>query len=138
MLGKYQDDKVNQYIREKIRLARQEAKETQDELAAILQKNRVAISDLERGRVAVNASDLALIAAHYEKPISFFYPPRVTISKDDLSPLDEELISLFHQLPESQRYIALEYVKQQVDVALKAFNRKLADEVAISKNAIGE
>lgn len=134
MFGKYQDDKPNQYIRERIRLARQQARETQDDLAFVLQKNRVAISDLERGRVAVNASDLVLIAAHYEKPISFFFPPRVTVSKDELSPLDEELLTLFHQLPENQQYISLEYVRQQVDIALKAFHRQLADEAAISKN----
>ncbi len=138
MFKKYQDDKANQYIREKIRQARQEANETQEDLAFILQKNRVAISDLERGRVAVNGSDLALISAHYDKPISFFYPPKLTINKADLTQLDEELISLFHQLPESQQYISLEYVKQQVDIALKALHRKLADEVAISKNEIEE
>jgi transcriptional regulator with XRE-family HTH domain len=66
------DDKLNKYIRERIKLARTDAKETQEDLAKRLEKTRVAISDLERGRVSVNASDLGFIAAHYEKPISFF------------------------------------------------------------------
>ena len=56
MFKKYQDDKANQYIREKIHQARQDAGKTQEDLAFVLHKNRVAISDLERGRVAVNAS----------------------------------------------------------------------------------
>jgi transcriptional regulator with XRE-family HTH domain len=131
-----QEDKINRYIRERIRQARVEAGETQDDLARILEKTRVTVSDIERGRVSVGAADLAFIAAHYEKPISYFYPPKVSISKNELSSLDEELISLFHQLPESLQYIALEYTKQQADIALNAFHRKLADDTAISKSEI--
>lgn len=129
---KPQDDAANKYIRERIRQARSEANETQEDLAIVLEKTRVSVSDMERGRVSVGAADLSLIAAHYEKPISFFYPPRVTINKDELSSLDEELISLFHQLPESQQYITLEYIKQQADISHKAFQRRLADEIAYS------
>jgi len=136
LFRKPQDDAANKYIRERIKQARLEANETQEDLAKVLEKTRVAVSDIERGRVLVNAADLSLIAAHYEKPISFFYHPRVIISKDELSSLDEELISLFHQLPESQQYITLEYVKQQADISLKAFHRKIADDVAISKSKI--
>jgi transcriptional regulator with XRE-family HTH domain len=134
LFRKPQNYVANRYIRERIRLARSEANETQEDLARVLEKNRVAISDMERGRVSVSAADLNLIAAHFRKPISFFYPPRVTINRDELSSLDEELVSLFHQLPESQQYITLEYVKQQADIALKSFHRKLADDAAISKN----
>jgi len=134
LFRKPRDNVANKYIRERIRQARLEANETQDNLARVLGKTRVAVSDLERGRVSVSAADLSLIAAYYDKPISFFYPPRVTISKDELSSLDEELISLFQQLPESQQYITLEYVKQQADIALKAFHRKLFDDGAILKS----
>ena len=62
----------------------------------------------------------------------------MTIDKDELSSLDEKLISLFHQLQESQQYITLKYVKQQADITLKAFPRKLADDVAISNSEIGK
>ena len=138
LFRKPQDDLANRYIRERIRQARLEANETQEDLARVLEKTRVAVSDIERGRVSVSAADVSLIAAYYDKPISFFYHPRVTISKDELSSLDEELISLFQQLPESQQYITLEYVKQQADIALKAFHRQLADDFAISKGKIEE
>jgi transcriptional regulator with XRE-family HTH domain len=130
---KPQDDAANKYIRERIKQARLDANETQEDLAIVLEKTRVAVSDIERGRVLVNAADLSLIAAHFDLPISFFYPPRVIISKDELSSLDEELISYFHQLPESQQYITLEYVKQQANIALKAFQRKLLDDIANTK-----
>ena len=115
------DNSANQYIRNKIKQARNEAKESQEDLAQALQKSRVSVSDIERGRVEISAADLGWIAAHYDKPVSYFYPPRVRIDKEDLSPLDEELLFLFNQLPHTQKYIAVEYLRQQVSIANKAF-----------------
>ena len=131
---KRKEDKVNRFIRERIRLARTAANETQGDLAKELYKLRVAMSDLERGRVEVSAADLTSIAAHYDKTISFFYPPRVTVNKDQLSQLEEELISLFSQLPTTQQRIALEYVKQQLDITIKASDQELNDEYAEFKS----
>jgi transcriptional regulator with XRE-family HTH domain len=113
------DNAANQYMREKIKQARAEAQESQEDLAKAMRKSRVSISDIERGRVEISAADLDLIAAHYEKPISYFYPPRVKIEPSELSPLDEELLFVFIQLPETQQLISLEYIKQQ----LKFFNK---------------
>ena len=114
------DNAANQYIREKIRLARNDAQESQEDLAKALQKSRVSISDIERGRVEISAADLGWIAAHYEKPISYFYPPRVVINKDELTQQAEELLFLFNQLPETQKRISMEYIKQQVNITNKA------------------
>lgn len=122
------DDSANRYIREKIKEARAEAKESQDDLAKAMGKSRVTISDIERGRVIIGASELGFIAAHYDKPISFFYPSRVTISKSELSQLEEELLFLFIQLPDTQKLIAIEYIKQQVEITQKAEDRALLDE----------
>jgi len=124
MFRKPEDDELNRYIRERIRQVRIEANESQKDLARKLEKSRVAVSDMERGRVAASAADLALIAAWYEKPISYFYPPRVTVNKDQLSQLEEELIVLFSQLPVTQQHIALEYIKQQVDITIKAYDQE--------------
>lgn len=118
------DDSANHYIREKIRQARTEANESQGDLAKALEKSRVTISDMERGRVVIGASDLGFIAAHYNKPISYFYPPRVKINKSELSPLEEELLFLFIQLPDTQKLIAIEYLKQQVEISNKASERE--------------
>ena len=113
------DNSANRYIREKIKQARLEANESQEALAKAIQKSRVSISDIERGRVEIGASELGWIAAYYDKPISYFYPPRVNISKLELSSLDEELLSLFYQLPSTQKLIALEYIRQQVKITNK-------------------
>ena len=65
---------------------------------------------MERGGVEISASDLGWIAEYYDKPISYFFPKRVVINKDELSSLDEELLFLFFQLPETQKLVALEYI----------------------------
>lgn len=129
MFKKNEDDKANQYIREKVKQARLEANETQDDLAKVLEKNRVAISDLERGRVAASAADLCFISAHYGKPISYFFPPLFTITSEDLSPIEQELIELVRYLPDTQQIISLEYVRQQAKILEAARGRELADEV---------
>ena len=134
MFRKPQDDRVNRYIRERVRQARKEANETQDDLAKVLEKNRVAVSDLERGRVSVNAAELSLIADHYGKPISYFFPPLETVNKDDLSTIEGELLILVRQLPSLQKHIALENIRQQVKAVDAAREREFADEIAKSKS----
>jgi transcriptional regulator with XRE-family HTH domain len=121
------DNPYDQYIRERIRLARTEAGDSQDDLAKVFQKSRVAISDIERGRVTISAVDLGFIAAYYGKPISYFYPPRVKLEKTELSTLAEEILNYFEQLPEQQQYISLAYVKQQLELSLKAHERYAID-----------
>jgi len=138
MFRKPEDDEVNRYIRERIRQVRTMASESQDDLAKKLEKSRVTVSDMERGRVAVSAADLALIAAYYEKPVSFFYPPRVTVNKDQLSQLEEELIILFSQLPPTQQRIALEYVKQQLEITIKADDQEFNDRYTEYKSKKGK
>lgn len=119
----------NRFIRDKIRQARLDAKESQEDLAKALIKSRVTISDIERGRVEINASDLGFIAAHYDKPISYFFPPGVIVNRDELSGLDEELVFLFFQLPDTQKHIAIEYIRQQVELTKRAYDRKFKEEI---------
>lgn len=111
--------------RERFRQVRLETSETQVDLAERLHKSRVSISDMERGRVAVSAADLAIISNHYGKPISFFYPPSVSVNKDNLSQIEEELIFLFNRLPITQQRISLQYTKQQVEITNKADEHEL-------------
>ena len=76
---RYPETDINHYIRGRIKQARTEANETQEDLAKVLEKFRVAVSDIERGRVVVGASDLSFISNPYMKPISYFYPPNVSV-----------------------------------------------------------
>lgn len=133
MARKEEEHPVNSYMRDRIRQLRIAANESQGDLAKELNKSRVVISDIERGRVAVSAVDLAYIASHYDKPIGYFYPPRISASKDQLSQLEEELIYIFSQLPETQQRIALEYVKQQLNITMRAFERELDDQYSEDK-----
>lgn len=126
---RYPETDINHYIRGRIKQARTEANETQEDLAKILGKSRVAVSDIERGRVEIGASDLTYIAHHYKKPISYFYPPIVSV-QGKLSAIEEELLTHFAGIPETQQYIALEYVKQQAELTKKAVDREHADEIA--------
>lgn len=127
MSPRHTESNLDQYIRQRVREARNEVNETQDDLAEALNKNRVTISDMERGRIAINASDLANIAAHYGKPISYFFPSRLTVSKESLSNLDQEILVLFWSLEEGQQYIAIENLRQQVELSRKALDRMFND-----------
>jgi len=99
VITQHEEDKINRYIRERIREAREKRGRTQDELAKELERSRVAVSDIERGKAQVNASDLVIIASYLEKPIAFFYPPAVVgPSKADLSAKEQELVWMFRQL----------------------------------------
>jgi len=120
MFQSKKDDKLNQYIRKQIKQARLEAGDSQKLLARQMEKTAAAISDLERGRVSVNASDLGFIAAYYEKPISYFFPSDLKIDNEDLSPLGQELYMVFSKLSEIQQQIALEYIKKQLEIVSKA------------------
>ena len=111
-----EDNAINRYIRQRILEARKNANENQSDLAEILKTTHVTISDMERGRTAINAAILVQIAHHYKKSITFFYPSDVVIA---LSAIEEELIQLFKELPIPQQYAHIDYIKQQVKTSKK-------------------
>lgn len=106
-----EDNAINRYIRERIKLARTTAGENQSDLAKVLKTTYATVSDMERGRTAINAAVLVQIAEHYQKSISYFYPDKATIK---LSKLSEEMIELFEQLPTMQQYAEIDYLKQKI------------------------
>ncbi len=117
----------NKYIRDQIRKVRLDANESQEDLAQSLGKSRVTISDMERGRVVINANDLLVIAINYNKPISYFFPPELVASKEHLTPIEEELLFLFYKLPNSQQIITVEYIREQVTIIKKVFDKINSD-----------
>ena len=68
--------------------------------------------------------------------LAIFFPDLIKVSIGDLSSLDEELIKLFWELPEPQKHIALEYVRQQVDVINKALGHEAAKKHAEMKSKL--
>jgi transcriptional regulator with XRE-family HTH domain len=64
---------MNNLIVKRIREVRIERGLTQQDIADQLGKTASAISDLERGKVQVSASDLFYLARYLNKPIEYFY-----------------------------------------------------------------
>lgn len=64
---------LNEKIIEKIKKARTEREFPQKKIADELNKTSAAISDMERGKVMVSASELYIIAKLLDKPIEYFY-----------------------------------------------------------------
>jgi transcriptional regulator with XRE-family HTH domain len=64
---------TNVEIVQRIRAARQLRNKTQQDLAAKLGKTAAAISDMERGKVHVSASDLSIISNILDMPIEYFF-----------------------------------------------------------------
>ncbi len=87
------------------------AGENQEDLAKKLKKSRVAISDMERGKTAINASLLVQIAHHYKKSITYFYPPDTIIA---LSTLEEEMIELFNKLPNTEKFEEIDHLRDKL------------------------
>jgi transcriptional regulator with XRE-family HTH domain len=98
-MAQTQADRISHYLRKRIKEARKQEGMTQEELAGHLHKNRVGVCDLERGRVHVSASDIALIAKALNRPVSYFFPPDFAEDQSSpLSPAERELIRLFRKL----------------------------------------
>lgn len=123
------ENKVDRYIRERIRQAREEADLSQGDLAQRVYKNRVTISDIERGRVGISGSDLFAFAQVLNKPINYFCPPFLLVTQDDVSPIEEELLIELRQLPETQQLMALEYIRQQRQIADRVSERQQSEAI---------
>jgi transcriptional regulator with XRE-family HTH domain len=88
---------MNETIVKKIKDARIERGLTQKDLADHLDKTAAAISDLERGKVQVSASDLYKIAELLNKPIEYFYG-------EDLGGKDiEDMVAIMQKQPPEER-----------------------------------
>jgi len=113
-------EQINNYIREHIRMAREEANMTQEQLGAVIGKTNVNISDIERGRLGISASDLAVLSIAMKKPISYFFPvfqeEHIAISSDR----ENELILYFRQITNAH----LENIVIEVTKSLRDFIAK--------------
>lgn len=127
---------LDQFIRERIWHAREGRGMSQEGLAEYIYKSRVAMSDIERGRVQVSASDLALIAAVLEKPVSYFYPPNHRgVEEGHLSPEEKELIHFYRQIQDNtHKAFAVQQVHSIVDVERREDLEELRNEYEAYKH----
>ncbi len=103
----------NDHIRKKLREAREEASLSQRELAEMVHSAQGTISDLERGRIRINAADLARFADILGKPIQFFYPD---VQESDLTEREQILIRLFRKLSDTWQQSILVQIESQVAI----------------------
>ena len=124
------EDKVNVYIRERIKEARIERGLSQEDLAPHIYKTRAAVSNLESGRAAVNAAELTLIAAVLDKPLTYFYPPKFAGAREgDLSPEEKELIQFYRQIQDKPfERAAVAVVKALADLAVRDWQKEKWEE----------
>lgn len=122
------DNKYNLFIRERIREAREELHMTQEELAQKIYKSRVQISDLERGRTQVSASELVVISLALHKPIMYFYPFKTPTEKE-LREEEQELIHHFRGIRNGamEKY-AIKTVRELADASHEAHIQEIARE----------
>jgi len=99
---------------ELIRKAREEAGLSQEELAREIYRKRLAVSEMENGKVEINAWVLPYLSTTLKKPIAYFFP---SIDKNepeegDLTDLEKELIINFREVwyEELQR-VGIELIK---------------------------
>lgn len=93
--------KINMgYMGTMIRQAREETGMSQEELADRTFRRRLAISEMENGKVTINAWTLLILADVLKKPLSYFFPPHLItdIPDNSLNPKEHELITYFRKL----------------------------------------
>jgi transcriptional regulator with XRE-family HTH domain len=99
---------------ELIRIAREETGLTQEQLAEKIYRKRLAVSEMENGKVEISAWTVLLLAAALDKPVTYFYPAYILqqISPEQLTPLEQELLMQFRNIwSDHLREIALDQIR---------------------------
>jgi transcriptional regulator with XRE-family HTH domain len=89
-----------EYMGTMIRQAREEMEMSQEELADRTFRRRLAVSEMENGKVTINAWTLLILADVLKKPLAYFFPPHLItdIPDNSLSPKEHELITYFRKI----------------------------------------
>jgi len=101
-----------------IQAAREEVKLSQEELSELIFRRRETLSVIENGHSEVGAITLARIAAHTNKPLSYFFPKfaKNEITEGDLTSEEQELILEFRRLSDDKsKNVAIKQVKILAD-----------------------
>lgn len=93
---------MNDLIVSRIRAARSERGLTQKDLADHLNKTQATISDLERGKVQISASELYDIALLLNKPIEYFYGEEVGDKEI------QDMVAVLRKSPPTERIATLQ------------------------------
>ena len=123
---------MNEIIVKRIKQARLERSLTQQDLAECLDRTASAISDLERGKVQISASDLYKLSKYLNKPIEYFYGDYFI--DDDI----QDLISIIRRMDPDIRENVIPVIKIIIQAQQKSdeidFND--GDEIALKSHAL--
>ena len=114
-------ENINDLIVKRVKVARIEQGLTQKDLADHLGRTAASISDLERGKVQVTASDLYKISLFFRKPIEYFFGENFGGKEI------QDLVSILRSQPEEYRKANIEYIQKIIKLQM------LGDEI-ISKS----
>jgi transcriptional regulator with XRE-family HTH domain len=105
MIMTSQGTPLNETIVKRIKDTRIERGLTQQDLANQLGRTAASISDLERGKVQITASDLFQLARYLNKPIEYFY------GEEYFGEDVEDLISIIRRIDPDTRKLQLPIIK---------------------------
>lgn len=108
-------DKLKAEIGEKLRMAREDANMSQEELAGMLGLSKVGYGALERGKNLIGLQYLIMLTYILKKPITFFLP-RYAVSEAELNDLSHDpdfsyFASMWPLLPDYAHDIFVRQVK---------------------------
>jgi len=112
--GEPRPNKFTSYIGKQIKVAREETRKSQEELAELIYLRRATISAIENGKGELEAGTLVLIAHVLDKPLGYFFPPYLykEIKQESLSPLENELLIHFRNIwDDTLRKLVIEQVR---------------------------
>ena len=119
---------------ELIKKAREEVGLTQEQLAEKIYRKKLAVSEMENGKVEFSAWVLPYLSSALNKPISYFFPKGIieNIQEDSLNALEQELLSNFRSMwDERVQRLALAQIKSISNLDVKAI---ISDSIDIVEN----
>jgi transcriptional regulator with XRE-family HTH domain len=91
------EDKLTEFIRERIKEAREEKGLSQRELAKIIERSNAYISQVERGLMDAGVIDLVAVSFALDKPIKYFLPLDEK-TEGELDWQEQQLIEQFRKI----------------------------------------
>jgi transcriptional regulator with XRE-family HTH domain len=102
---------------ELVRQAREEAGLSQTELAKRIYRRQAALSDIEHGKMRIDAETLVYLAYALNKPVHYFFPDQLTPKLDeDLSAMEAELLTQARRLPPEDLHKLIVQAKALADI----------------------
>ena len=112
---KSKPNRFTKYMGNQVRIARNEAGFSQEKLVKKLYLRRLTLSDIENGKVEVDASTLDLLSYYLKKPLTYFFqkPIYEELVQKDMDQYVLELQMHFEQIHEDElKKLAIEIVRK--------------------------